>query len=207
MDIAQTLLLRYAAEEDKRFKGFAEDAETILRTYQWPGNIRQLQNIIRHAIVMHDGLVVTARMLPVQMFHPKMPGAVAAAQDPVAQDNAPNNMPNNIKGGSVALGHLDGSLSRMEKHSSGPGAKTGPNDQPNPILPLHEMERRAIERAVQACSGNIPRAAALLQVSPSTIYRKKAQWDDVGHDTGDGPAQNPAQNRAGHTGSDPNQPG
>ena len=33
-----------------------------------------------------------------------------------------------------------------------------------------------IEKAIEHCDGNIPRAAALLDVSPSTIYRKKQSW-------------------------------
>ena len=46
------------------------------------------------------------------------------------------------------------------------------------IQPLHVMERRAIEQAIRACDGNVVRAAALLQVSASTIYRKLAHWED-----------------------------
>ena len=44
------------------------------------------------------------------------------------------------------------------------------------ILPLAEVERRAIEAAIAACGGNIPRAAAALGISPSTLYRKRAAW-------------------------------
>jgi two-component system repressor protein LuxO len=38
------------------------------------------------------------------------------------------------------------------------------------------VEREAIERAVEICEGNIPRAAAHLGISPSTLYRKRAAW-------------------------------
>lgn len=44
------------------------------------------------------------------------------------------------------------------------------------ILPLREVERRAIEHALTLCNGNVPRAAAMLEVSPSTIYRKQQAW-------------------------------
>lgn len=44
------------------------------------------------------------------------------------------------------------------------------------IRPLAEMERLYIESVIAYCSGNIPRAALLLKVSPSTIYRKQAVW-------------------------------
>jgi two-component system repressor protein LuxO len=40
-------------------------------------------------------------------------------------------------------------------------------------------EKEAIEEAINLCDGNIPRAAALLDISPSTIYRKKMMWDSL----------------------------
>lgn len=45
------------------------------------------------------------------------------------------------------------------------------------IRPLAMIEREAIEHAIKVCVGNIPKAAALLDVSPSTLYRKKQGWD------------------------------
>ncbi|MGI9343358.1 MAG: sigma-54-dependent transcriptional regulator [Gammaproteobacteria bacterium] len=46
------------------------------------------------------------------------------------------------------------------------------------IRSLREVERESIEAAIEACGGNIPKAAALLGVSPSTLYRKRQTWDD-----------------------------
>ena len=50
-----------------------------------------------------------------------------------------------------------------------------------PIRPLAEVEREAIESAIAACGGNIPRAAVMLGISPSTIYRKKMGWEEPGN--------------------------
>jgi DNA-binding NtrC family response regulator len=44
------------------------------------------------------------------------------------------------------------------------------------IRPLWIVEKETIERAIELCEGNIPKAAALLEISPSTIYRKKLSW-------------------------------
>lgn len=54
----------YALEEKKRFQGFAPDVLAIFRNYEWPGNVRQLQNTIRQIAVLGDGDMVTASMLP-----------------------------------------------------------------------------------------------------------------------------------------------
>ena len=47
------------------------------------------------------------------------------------------------------------------------------------IMPLWLVEKEAIEQAIAICEGNIPKAAALLQVSPSTVYRKRLSWQDA----------------------------
>ncbi|HSK38852.1 MAG TPA: helix-turn-helix domain-containing protein, partial [Arenibaculum sp.] len=48
------------------------------------------------------------------------------------------------------------------------------------IRPLWLVEKEAIEEAIAACDGNIPRAAAALSISASTIYRKRLSWEAEG---------------------------
>ena len=45
--------------------------------------------------------------------------------------------------------------------------------------PLWLTEKKAIERAITLCRGNIVAAAKRLEINPSTIYRKKAGWESV----------------------------
>ena len=47
------------------------------------------------------------------------------------------------------------------------------------VRPLWQVEKEAIEQAIASCDGNIPKAAALLEISPSTIYRKKQSWEEA----------------------------
>lgn len=47
------------------------------------------------------------------------------------------------------------------------------------IMPFWEQERDIIENALDVCNGNISRAAAALQISPSTIHRKKQTWEEL----------------------------
>ncbi|OZO45524.1 sigma-54-dependent Fis family transcriptional regulator, partial [Pseudomonas fluorescens] len=44
------------------------------------------------------------------------------------------------------------------------------------IETLDVLERKIIENAVKLCKGNVPKASALLEVSPSTLYRKIKGW-------------------------------
>ena len=49
----------------------------------------------------------------------------------------------------------------------------------NAIRPLWMVEKETIENAINLCDGNIPKAATLLEISPSTIYRKRATWQEL----------------------------
>jgi len=67
-------------------------------------------------------------------------------------------------------------------HENG-GRKTVPvsgghdTEQEGPVMPLWQVEMETIEHAIQLCDGNINRAAELLDINPSTIYRKRKRWE------------------------------
>ena len=61
--LARHFLLKFAQDEDRQFREFSPEAEQLLTDYHWPGNVRQLQNLIRNAVVLHDGSTATAEML------------------------------------------------------------------------------------------------------------------------------------------------
>ena len=63
--------------------------------------------------------------------------------------------------------------------AAAPVQAPGASDPRPSIRPLWIVEREIIEAAIADCDGNIPRAAAFLEISPSTIYRKKQAWDVV----------------------------
>lgn len=48
------------------------------------------------------------------------------------------------------------------------------------VLPMWRQEQRIIEDAIQSFAGNIALAAAALELSPSTIYRKRQAWAEMG---------------------------
>lgn len=147
--IANELVRQFAGEEGKSFRALAEDAAEALRHYKWPGNVRQLQNVLRNAIVMHAGEAVTAAMLSL----PRAPGF--AAPSPVQFTPAQSRPACPARGANAAPGD--------------PAQWKIVDD----IVALADLEFVAIDRAVALCEGNVPRAAAFLGVSPSTLYRKK----------------------------------
>ncbi|MBT6582664.1 MAG: sigma-54-dependent Fis family transcriptional regulator, partial [Gammaproteobacteria bacterium] len=46
------------------------------------------------------------------------------------------------------------------------------------VEPLWVVEKRTIEKAIEECGGNVNKAARLLEVAPSTIYRKLQSWEN-----------------------------
>jgi two-component system, repressor protein LuxO len=64
LELANAFLARYAKEEGKQFMAFDADVQAVFLAYAWPGNVRQLQNVIQNVVVLYDGEVVTRDMLP-----------------------------------------------------------------------------------------------------------------------------------------------
>ena len=147
--IANHLLEQFSKEEGKEFQGFDNETKAIMRAYNWPGNVRQVQNMIRNIVVLHDGKTVTRDMLPQIILD--------GARDDIPEPE-PNNPPSMYSPGFFA--------------DDGVHAEV--------VRPLWLVEKEAIERAIALCGGNIPQAAARLEVSPSTIYRKKITWEGDG---------------------------
>ncbi len=144
--IARYLLKTYTHEENKRFERFTPETESILRTFDWPGNVRQLQNVIRNIVVLNDQDVVTPSMLPPPLSE------ISTSMTAVA--------------------------SRTESLTGENPLTPGSADSIT-IQPLWKIEKQVIEHTIEYCDGNIPKAAALLEISPSTIYRKRQQWEST----------------------------
>ena len=139
--IARHLLAAYSREEGKGFTGFDDEAEAAITTYPWPGNVRQLQNVLRNAVVLHAGGTVTRAMLPGLLLH---------------------------------------GLLLQGAPSSAPAAVASKPVGPSPIEPLVVSERRLILAALEHTGQDVLRAAALLDVNPSTLYRKLTAWKKEG---------------------------
>ncbi len=64
--LAHALLERFAREQGKPRRGFTADALRAIEGHSWPGNVREMENLIRRAVIMADGNLVTAEDLGLQ---------------------------------------------------------------------------------------------------------------------------------------------
>jgi DNA-binding NtrC family response regulator len=72
LNLIQFFVEKYSQENAAHIKGIAEDAKNILLNYEYPGNIRELENIIEHAVVLCDNGHILKSHLPeklVQQFN------------------------------------------------------------------------------------------------------------------------------------------
>ncbi|MBE4583520.1 sigma-54-dependent Fis family transcriptional regulator [Vibrio navarrensis] len=134
IEIAYSLLGYMSHEEGKNFVRFSPQVIDRFNEYEWPGNVRQLQNVLRNIVVLNNGKEITLDMLPPPLNQP-----LARSENRLFKELEPVSVTD--------------------------------------IYPLWMTEKMAIEQAIKACDGNIPRAAGYLDVSPSTIYRKLQTWN------------------------------
>jgi two-component system repressor protein LuxO len=149
--IAHHLLQDINAHENKAFQGFSAEVESIMQAYPWPGNVRELENAIMNMVVLGEGEQITVDMLPESL------------RGSLQQTLAPQ-LSNRPTHAAVAR-----PVDALTAASTVPAS--------NEIRPLWVEEKLIIERAIALCDGNLPKAAALLEVSASTLYRKRQAWE------------------------------
>ena len=67
--LAAYFLQRACAKVNKRVESVSPDAVALLRSYSWPGNLRELENIIERAVVLTSSKVIDTEHLPLHMRH------------------------------------------------------------------------------------------------------------------------------------------
>ena len=64
--LANSFLKRFAAQANRIISGFTPAAQDLLRKFDWPGNVRQLQNEVQRAVLMCEGKVVDIQDISIE---------------------------------------------------------------------------------------------------------------------------------------------
>jgi len=60
--LAEYFIAKYSASLGKKVSGLSSEAKSLLLEYKWPGNIRELQNIIERALILSKGIIDTGHI-------------------------------------------------------------------------------------------------------------------------------------------------
>jgi len=76
-------LEKYSLKENKDIKSFSPGAMQILMDHEWPGNVRQLENAVSHAVILSQGQFIERRHLPqfLKQSVPELSGSCLAENE------------------------------------------------------------------------------------------------------------------------------
>jgi DNA-binding NtrC family response regulator len=140
-----------------RSHSLTQEALEALLSYDWPGNVREVENCVQHMVALNSGPLLHVADLPSSlqnhtlMRRGQTRSAAAAA-------------------GSAGWIRDAGPL-RSEPQVAPPPATAA-----LPIMPLAELERRAILQALEYTKGDRITAATLLGIGRTTLYRKLKEY-------------------------------
>ena len=212
--LANHFLHYYSNLEKKNFENISREAERFLMRYNWPGNVRQLQNLIYRIVVLNDGRVLTKAMLAQEIG--MLPEEFVAsntqnsnlsqdknvlAQQPLSGNLKPDNQvwPKtqevssqarcDVASGALGPEAAQASDSALIPAVTNDGIKVMVREAGdcfelmrslNGVVDLETIERKYILAIVRLCDGSVVKAAGILGVNSSTLYRKLEKWKKQG---------------------------
>ncbi|MDR2946981.1 MAG: sigma-54 dependent transcriptional regulator [Candidatus Adiutrix sp.] len=158
---------KYAVMNHKNVKSLSDAALAALGNYDWPGNIRELENTVARGVLLASGTAVEPHDLFMDEagFMAALERNVAPAA-PVAEAVAPESG----AGDDTLFSGLDSPA--ME---NAPPVADSPFAQ-GVLMTIEEMERRLIGRALNETDGNRTHAAKILGISVRTLRNKLAEY-------------------------------
>lgn len=137
----------------RKISGIAKEALNTLRMYSWPGNIRELENVIEHAFIIETSDKITQGSLPDHILNPvHRQGATAAGADAGATDASASASPDSQQ-----------------------DVVTDFSELKYPVL-KEKFEKEFIIRALKAFNGRINQTAEHTQMTKVTLLRKLEKY-------------------------------
>ena len=151
--LTEAFISRFNIEEGKRVAGAAPETMQLLTAFDWPGNVRQLENAIYRAIVLSDAPYLQPHDFP----------AISGINAPVEDlpSSPPRLLPNQPLPTPEEL--------MAELSSDGPVRIL---DNRGHLRKLEEIERDLIQLAIGIYAGHMSEVARRLGIGRSTLYRK-----------------------------------
>ncbi len=143
-------IARFNAQEGTNIRGASAETMAMLKAFDWPGNVRQLENAVFRAVVLCEGDTLTPEDFP-QISGLSRDVAEAAEEAPLVLEGAQGKAANPAPEADMPVRITTG-----EGH----------------VRALEEVERDLIEFAIGTYSGHMSEIARRLGIGRSTLYRK-----------------------------------
>lgn len=141
-------LKRFSKELEKDVLRVSPEAMQLLEAYTWPGNLRELQSVLKHAVVEAMGVVIQPDSLPDRLR------GMAAESGSSKQNSRATELPS------------DNELSRFIRERIQSGTEQLYDEV------IQRVERTLLTELLHQVEGNISRASAILGISRSTLRVK-----------------------------------
>lgn len=145
-------IARFNAEEGRRIAGASPETLALLTAFDWPGNVRQLENAVYRAIVLADAPHLQPHDFP----------AISGIAMPMPNADLPTHNPQVIQAVSTGL-PTDLVL---------PEQPIRILDERGHLRTLEDIERDLIQHAIEVYAGHMSEIARRLGIGRSTLYRK-----------------------------------
>lgn len=139
-------LTRFSQELGKNVTQVAPETLEVLSNYPWPGNLRELQSVLKHAVVEATGPILLPEFLPDPLRHPG-DSLDSSSSHPPGHAEFVNQIRTRLREGTTNL-----------------------YDEV-----IHSVERTLFTEVLRHVDGNLSKASALLGVSRSTLRAKLGQ--------------------------------
>ena len=149
----------------------------MLNNYSWPGNVRELKNAVETAVALSKDGILSTSLFQSLLFSEDISQEQRFL--PVHLNRSSESLDREMILG--ALIEIKRDLMELKKlafrHDEDGFNSNNENYPVNEIVPLHEVEKQAIKKALLFTTGNKRRAAQLLNISERTLYRKLKEYD------------------------------
>jgi two-component system response regulator AtoC len=181
--LVQHFIARFNERLRKSINGFSPDAMELLLRYPFPGNIRELENILERTVLLAEGPVITARDLPASLASSlgSPPGASPAAawsgsvSAPPAAPPSPGSAPPLPPAAAPSSVPAHASVPQSGPHGTAPAGAPRPAASSLKEIVRQEterVEREMIQRALAETAGNVTQAARALRISRKSLQTK-----------------------------------
>ncbi len=159
-NLIQTFIKKFNKTHNRRVIGMSPEASSVMKKYDWPGNIRELENVIEHSFILETGNILTLASLPESVL-----------------------MATGVSVSNFSAATIDSDISDEEETDSSDSGSDELGDEPLEMVSINgealdfnkhkeAFEKEFIIKALKAFKGRINQTALHANIPKKTLLRK-----------------------------------